>query len=432
MVCSPAFQARILLTLRLLGTLDVRVRGNTLVPPSIAARLTILCAILRQVHLVLQVSLFTTELFEIKPDVFFADQLSACVPLLRLFFPNTRMLFYCHFPDKLLAYRENALKKLYRIPFDAFEEWSTGLADAIAVNSNFTRSIFAEAFPALKNKSPSVIYPCVDVTAAVSEQTNGAIELLSQRKELWKGKRVVLSINRFERKKDIGLAIKAFAGLPENERRGSRLVLAGGYDPRMAENVQYHKELEQLADARALKHATAKNLATALAVPEDTEVVFLLSVPSSLKTSLLQAASLLVYTPKFEHFGIVPLEAMLERVPVLAAVTGGPPETVVDGETGWLRSVDDVAEWTRVIARALLMTEAQVAEMGDKGRQRVVQVFSQGEMGRRLEEAIQTMDTIAFRPPLFGTVGFVAIIVLGGLIAAVLNTWISKIPVSWL
>ncbi|KLU81704.1 mannosyltransferase, partial [Magnaporthiopsis poae ATCC 64411] len=64
------------------GTLDVRVRGNTLVPPSILSRFSILCAILRQLHLILQISLFSDELAQLRPDAFFVDQLSAGLPLL--------------------------------------------------------------------------------------------------------------------------------------------------------------------------------------------------------------------------------------------------------------------------------------------------------------------------------------------------------------
>jgi glycosyltransferase involved in cell wall biosynthesis len=43
----------------------------------------------------------------------------------------------------------------------------------------------------------------------------------------WKDRKIILSINRFERKKDIGLAIKAYAGLGNTGRNGVRLVLAG-------------------------------------------------------------------------------------------------------------------------------------------------------------------------------------------------------------
>lgn len=198
----------------------MRVRGDNIVPPSFNGRFSILCAILRQLHLVLQICLLSHELYDLKPDIFFIDQLSAAVPLLRLFCTRTRVLFYCHFPDKLLAQRQSLLKKIYRIPFDWLESWTTGASDVIVVNSEFTRGIFAQAFPGLKHRNPGVVYPCVDVDAA----TGGTSQ---DKKAIWAGKKVFLSINRFERKKDVGLAIKAFAGLDARSRAQARLVVAG-------------------------------------------------------------------------------------------------------------------------------------------------------------------------------------------------------------
>jgi alpha-1,3/alpha-1,6-mannosyltransferase len=37
-----------------------------------------------------------------------------------------------------------------------------------------------------------------------------------------------------------------------------------------------------------------------------------------------------------EHFGIVPVEAMYSGRPVVACASGGPRESVLDGETGLL------------------------------------------------------------------------------------------------
>jgi alpha-1,3/alpha-1,6-mannosyltransferase len=132
------------------------------------------------------------------------------------------VLFYCHFPDKLLAKKGGLLKTLYRGPFDWIESWSTGCSDRIVVNSNFTKGIFAQAFPGLKDRKPGVVYPCVDTSEA--EEKN---EDASSQKPLWEGKKIILSINRFEKKKDVALAIKAFAGLTASERSKTRLVIAG-------------------------------------------------------------------------------------------------------------------------------------------------------------------------------------------------------------
>jgi alpha-1,3/alpha-1,6-mannosyltransferase len=57
-------------------------------------------------------------------DVYFVDQLSTCIPALRCL-ARKRVVFYCHFPDKLLANSEfvegkmkmrgSVLKQAYRL-----------------------------------------------------------------------------------------------------------------------------------------------------------------------------------------------------------------------------------------------------------------------------------------------------------------------------
>ena len=69
-----------------------------------------------------------------------ADQVSVVLPLLRLF--GIKTIFYCHYPDKLLSGRRNALKKIYRYFIDLVEEMSLLCADKIYVNSTFTRNVF--------------------------------------------------------------------------------------------------------------------------------------------------------------------------------------------------------------------------------------------------------------------------------------------------
>jgi alpha-1,3/alpha-1,6-mannosyltransferase len=170
----------------------------------------------------LQITILSGELKKLGPTAFVVDQLSAGIPLLRYLYPDPRVLFYCHFPDKLLAKKEGILKALYRGPFDFIESWSTGCSDGIVVNSKFTKGVFGDVFPNLRSREPKVIYPCVD-TAPTREHDDD----LSGSEKLWKDKKVLLSINRFERKKDVGLAIKAYARLSVADRKETRLVIAG-------------------------------------------------------------------------------------------------------------------------------------------------------------------------------------------------------------
>ena len=117
-------------------------------------------------------------------------------------------------------------KTLYRYPFDWFEGWAMSAADKVVANSRFTRGVVNGVFGQGALGDVRVVYPCVDTQdkpptgVAVEEGADG---------ELWGGKKILLSINRFERKKDMALAIRAYYGLGEKKRRGTRLVIAGEF-----------------------------------------------------------------------------------------------------------------------------------------------------------------------------------------------------------
>ena len=90
----------------------------------------------------------------------------------------------------------------------------------------------------------------------------------------------------------------------------------------------------------------------------------------------------------YEPFGIINLEAMACRVPVVASATGGIKEVVVDGETGYLVPLDqdpvtnfptDPGKFTRDLAeciRRLLEDSERCKRFGEAGRQRVEETFS--------------------------------------------------------
>ena len=67
---------------------------------------------------------------------------------------------------QLLTDRKSTLKQLYRAPLDWLEEVTTGMADLVLVNSNFTAGIFKQTFTNLANKQiqPEVLYPSLDTS----------------------------------------------------------------------------------------------------------------------------------------------------------------------------------------------------------------------------------------------------------------------------
>ena len=211
------------------GTLDVRVRGDWLFPVTLFSRFHILMTILRHYHLLLSVSL-TGELQRLRPGVFFVDQLAAGVPVLRSKWPQTRVFFYCHYPDFLLVRgRGRWWRGGWRWGFDRWEEWGMRGADAVVVNSAFTGGVVEGVWSGVGGKrGVRVVHPCVD-TGGDGEVGGGVGGVEGGEKDggLWRGKKVVLSINRFERKKDVGLAVRAFAGLGEKGKEDVRLVIAG-------------------------------------------------------------------------------------------------------------------------------------------------------------------------------------------------------------
>ncbi|KAH6764742.1 UDP-Glycosyltransferase superfamily protein [Perilla frutescens var. frutescens] len=265
-------------------------------PRHIFYRLHAVCAYLRCIFVALCM-LFLYPSF----DVILVDQVSIVIPLLKLK-KLSKVVFYCHFPDLLLAQHTTILRRIYRKPIDFLEELTTGMADLILVNSKFTASTFAKTFKHLSSRGvrPAVLYPAVNV---------------DQFDEPSATKLTFLSINRFERKKNIELAISAFAMLYNSQqeflqgdnRKELSLVVAGGFDKRLRENVKYLEELKNLAERKGVYD----------------RIRFITSCPTSERNTLLSQCLCVLYTPKDEHFGIVPIEAMAAHKPVIACNSVG-------------------------------------------------------------------------------------------------------------
>lgn len=367
------------------GLLDVQVYGDFL-PTNILKKFHILFAILRQLYLTIKL-IFSGEINQY--DYFIIDQLSFCIPILILFkSPKSKILFYCHFPDQLLSQPQGTLKKIYRIPFDLIEEYSTGLSDKVIVNSSFTKRVFHNTFTHLNDVSTEVIYPCVDLNQGIIETEEDSIAEQDV-KSFFKSNKFFISINRFERKKNIDLAIKSFSVFKKKlEQDGikviPKLVVAGGFDSRVAENVEYLQELTQLCEKLDLKSYEIRG--KLIISPTAVDVLFMPSIKSSIKNALIKQSELLLYTPRNEHFGIVPVESMLFKTPVLGPNNGGPIESIVnfddnqDEATGFTIELDE-NKWSDKLYDFHTKFSGELKEkMGNNGFKVVLKKFLRPQM----------------------------------------------------
>ncbi|KAF3655374.1 putative carboxylesterase 4-like [Capsicum annuum] len=362
------------------GVFDITVYGSFL-PRHIFYRLHAVCAYLRCMFVSLCL-LFMWPSF----DIILADQVSVVIPLLKLK-KSAKVVFYCHFPDLLLAQHTTILRRIYRKPIDFIEEITTGMADLILVNSKFTASTFASTFKNLDARGikPAVLYPAVNVDQF--EKPNAT-------------KLNFLSINRFERKKNIELAISAFAMLHAHEVHDHQgvdmndvsLTVAGKFIQFFkfscknsniplevivraneiyefvlcVENVEYLEELKKLAEREGVSQ----------------RVKFITSCSTAERNALLGQCLCVLYTPKDEHFGIVPLEAMAAYKPVIACNSGGPVETVKHGVTGFLCDPNP-KEFASAMSN--FIQDPHLSEkMGQDARQHVAESFSTKIFGQHL------------------------------------------------
>lgn len=352
------------------GTFYVKAVGDWL-PRNIFGRFHAFCAYFRMIYAALYASFCLSRREKI--DIIFCDQISIGIPFLRLAKHNPKIVFYCHFPDQLLSTQEGFIKSVYRAPINYLEEYTTGLADSILVNSKFTLRVFRETFKRL-DVVPDVLYPSLntDFFDMMNLRTKSE-DFLQVSSDAF----IYLSINRYERKKNHDLALYSFKLLEESLSRSEwqkcRLIIAGGYDTLCAENKVTYEELSDLVSKLELEN----------------KVILLKSPSDKEKIVLLRKTQCLLYTPENEHFGIVPLEGMYMSKPVIALNSGGPTETIVHNSTGILCE-KNTANFSKAMC-SLFKDQMLRERMGEMGRKRVQQKFSFESFGNKIERIIMDL-----------------------------------------
>lgn len=184
----------------------------------------------------------------------------------------------------------------------------------------------------------------------------------------------VIFVGRITRQKGLPYLLRAAAQLPPEVQ----LVLCAG----APDTPEILAEVEGLMDSLRAKRDDV------VWIPE--------MLPRGEVIALLSVSTVFACPSVYEPLGIVNLEAMACELPVVATATGGIPEVVVPGETGWLVPIEQVQDGTgipvdpdRFVADlAATLTEAvsdraRADRMGLAGRKRAVDSFSWATIGDR-------------------------------------------------
>jgi len=310
-------------------------------------------------------------------------------------------------------------KKLYNIPFvltthslEPFRAWKaeqlgTGYAlsswmertaildaDAIVAVSNGTRDDILKAYPEVDPNRIHVIYNGIDLLEY--QYTPHQEALLKYGVDPHKP--YVLFVGRITRQKGVTHLVDAIPYLPP----GTQVVLCAGAPdtPEIASEMRAKVEAvrkQTVGSQHAMLEVESDNQhnppghATATGDPTGTghNIVWIEQMVSKAEAIQLYSHCAVFCCPSvYEPFGIINLEAMACRAPVVASATGGILEVVVDGETGRLVpfAADPVTtfpenpeQFSRDLAARiteLLQDPARAKAMGEAGRKRVEEHFS--------------------------------------------------------
>jgi D-inositol-3-phosphate glycosyltransferase len=163
------------------------------------------------------------------------------------------------------------------------------------------------------------------------------------------GRMRIVALSRLVPRKGIDTVVEALVHVPQSD-----FIIAGGGDgPDLLTDAEAQRLLARARTLDVAERVYMRGRVERAEVPK-----------------LLRSADVVVCTPWYEPFGIVPLEAMACGVPVIVSSVGGLVDTVVDGITGY--HVPPRTPERLVGALNALRTNPQLrATMGNAGQERV-------------------------------------------------------------
>lgn len=263
-------------------------------------------------------------------------------------------------------------------------------ADAIVAVSNGTKDDIVKAYPDVDPSRIHVIYNGIDLQQYQYTPDISALVKYGVDPE----KPYVLFVGRITRQKGVTHLVEAIQYLPA----GTQVVLCAGAPdtPEIATEmramVEAVRQFTPGSQRAAVENFTENGgHSTATGDPTGTghNLVWIEQMVTKAEAIQLYSHCAVFCCPSvYEPFGIINLEAMACRAPVVASATGGILEVVVEGKTGHLVPFEadpettlpsDPEQFAKDLATRitqLLADPDKAQRMGDEGRKRVEEHFS--------------------------------------------------------
>jgi starch synthase len=263
-------------------------------------------------------------------------------------------------------------------------------ADAIVAVSNGTRDDILKAYPDVDPRRIHVIHNGIDLGQYQYTPEISALEKYGVDPE----KAYVLFVGRITRQKGVTHLVEAIQYLPP----GTQIVLCAGAPDtpeiaaEMRAKVQTVRRFTPGSERAVVGNFTpagGHSIATGDPTGTGHNLVWIEQMVTREEAIQLYSHCAVFCCPSvYEPFGIINLEAMACRAPVVASATGGILEVVVEGETGHLVAFEadpvttfptDPAQFAKDLAARiteLLHDPAKAQRLGEAGRRRVEEYFS--------------------------------------------------------
>lgn len=270
--------------------------------------------------------------------VHYAIPHSICAYLAKQMLTNQKVKFITtlHGTDITLVGQQKSYYKL--VQFGIME------SDAVTSVSDYLKQLTIDEFKI--NRDIEVIPNFIDPVKFSPDTTIPDCCLKKKR-----GEKIVVHISNFRPIKNIHIVIKAFNEMQKKVK--CRLALIG--------------DGPEITTARVL----SKELGI-----ED-KVAFLSRVEQV--ELLLPFADLFILPSKLESFGLSILEAMSCGVPTISSNTGGIPEVVEEGLTGFMFDPEDYESMAEKGVE-ILSNDTMAKEMGEKARESAINRFTQDKI----------------------------------------------------